>query len=423
MSVPVSRQISLFAFIMAILARGSSAFARPLDAAALSTRLVSSSLSLSVEEYNELPTDFPRRDDALVALAAVRKACAVTIALQPELQRTITTVSKLDLSPVTVGDFAAQAIVLKHLRDAFEQDSFIAEESSQALSDDDTLANQVLAATSMGNIDILKRSIDLGKEYELWKGNTERPSRVWSLDPIDGTKGFLRGKREGGQYCVALALLENGVPTIGILGCPNLPASPTDFNYVWGDDETAENNRGSRGCIFVASEGGGCYQLPYLPGAPGKQIQVTPNDSTMKPKEGRFCIGVEKFSDALGQGTRTAQELHGEYALTDDGEIVNARRIDSQAKYGILSRAGAEYYARFTKPGYVEWIWDHAAGSVVLTEAGGKMTDLEGRDIDFSLGAKMSDTVDGVLGSNGGKFHTALVDAFQSQESERINSQ
>jgi 3'(2'), 5'-bisphosphate nucleotidase len=115
--------------------------------------------------------------------------------------------------------------------------------------------------------------------------------------------------------------------------------------------------------------------------------------------------------------------LHGENALNEEGDIIKARRIDSQAKYGVLARAGAEYYARLPKPGYVEWIWDHAAGNVVITEAGGKMTDQEGKEIDFSLGAKMTDKVLGVFGSNGDRFHTALIEAFQEQEAERVKSQ
>ena len=75
---------------------------------------------------------------------------------------------------------------------------------------------------------------------------------------------------------------------------------------------------------------------------------------------------------------------------------------------------------RLPKPGYLEWIWDHAAGHVVITEAGGKMTDTNGDEVDFSLGAKMSDKVKGVLASNGGIFHDALVAAFQEQEVERL---
>jgi 3'-phosphoadenosine 5'-phosphosulfate (PAPS) 3'-phosphatase len=253
------------------------------------------------EDYNELPLDFPRRRDALVALAAVRKACAVTQRLQPihppngsfiennkqqetnnnnnnnntsfsssslssSSSGTIATVTKLDLSPVTVADFAAQALVLNHLYQTFgggstTQDSFIAEESSAALEKDAHLAELIWNATrhELQSIEQVKQSIELGKVYLSWTTTTTtalstssissttdqqqekeveegvprgeeitttpttttttattttnqrqrpRPKRVWCLDPIDGTKGFLRGKRPGGQYAVALALLE-----------------------------------------------------------------------------------------------------------------------------------------------------------------------------------------------------------------------
>ena len=43
-------------------------------------------------------------------------------------------------------------------------------------------------------------------------------NRIWVLDPIDGTKGFMRGE----HYCIALALLVNGKPTLSVMGCPNL---------------------------------------------------------------------------------------------------------------------------------------------------------------------------------------------------------
>ena len=378
--------------------------------------------------YDELPKDFPRRQDVLVALEAVRKATAMTSELQPESSSGIATVNKLDTSPVTVADFAAQAIVLRHLKDTFKDDSFIAEESSSVLDDDSDLARQVLEASRMNDMDLLKRSIDLGKEYERWDTTTTtttgRPPRVWCLDPIDGTKGFLRGRKDGGQYAVALALLEDGIPTVGGRGfVPNLPSSSaTDVSYQWGDDETVDNNQGTRGCIFVASKGGGCYQLPVVPGsAPTVRLRVTPNDgSTMTPFDARFCLGVEKFSDPLGCCVNMAKVLHGKEGLSEQGEIVKARRMDSQAKYGVLARAGAEYYVRLPKPGYVEWIWDHAAGKVVVEEAGGVMTDTEGNPIDFSLGAKMSESVKGVLASNGGIFHEALLNAYREQEAERL---
>lgn len=397
----------------------------------------------------EIPADFPRRDDVLQALLAVRTASAVTARLQPltgpsEISSPnvgkISTVTKKDLSPVTVGDFASQAIILSVLSAAFPTDKFIAEENSKALRQDFSLAEEVFLAVGGGTGDIktvedLMRCIDLGQTYDVG-GNLKGPDgggeqipstreRVWCLDPIDGTKGFLRGKHDGGQYCIALALLEDGIPTIGVLGCPNLPAKVGDDQFAWSEYESDDTNWNTRGCIFVASKGGGCFQLPILPTNNNdsdceRPLAVTANDSSvMTTSEARFCLGVEKFTDPLGQCGATAKIIHGPNALNNDGDIVKAQRMDSQCKYGVIARGGAEFFLRLPKSGYVEWIWDSAPGSVVLEEAGGRLTDIDGNQIDFSLGAKLSDKVRGIAGSNGGQFHKQLIEAFKEQERNR----
>ena len=385
---------------------------------------------VGVESVKELPDDFPRREDAVEAIKAVRKACMVTMSLQPnhsptkDKDGTISTLTKeqADNSPVTVGDFAAQAIVLGHLSQAFPADRFIAEESSEHLTANPGLLKEVLAAANdhIASTDELCRCIDLGQSYNsdgtIEEGQTDR---IWTCDPIDGTKGFIRGKLDGGQYAVCLAKLENGVPTIGVLGCPNLPCDVDSTDYEWAEGETEANNRQSRGCIFVASKGGGCYQLPLFPdGSIQGPLKATPNDgSSTKVADARFCCGVESgFGDYLGQQARIAKILHGPSALDDKGEIVNARRMDSQAKHGVLARGGAEIFVRLPKPGYVEWIWDHAAGFVVIEEAGGRLTDIDGQRIDFSLGAKLSPSVRGVAMTSGGVFHDRLLSAFKEQE-------
>ena len=408
---------------------------------------------------SELPPGFPRTDDVLVALDAVRKACQVTQALQPLQGQTsssstasnndITTFKKADLSPVTVADYAVQALVLHTIHQHFSQDGFIAEESSDALRNDGTLCQSVVAASTLSPEETLA-GIDLGRAFTRWdelavsddsrneaiSSKSQRPTRVWCLDPIDGTKGFLRGKHTGGQYCIALSLVEDGVPIIGILGCPNLPREDNDDERnsnkqpygVWSEEEIREGQSNNRGCIFVASRGGGCYQLPLVapdtkndmaPSTTGP-LQVTPNNpspSSSRPvSKGRFCIGVEKFSDALGQTDAMADILQeGGLLRTDDdiaGTIRYAKRMDSQAKHGVIARGGAEWYVRLPKPGYQEYIWDHAAGFVVVTEAGGTMTDTKGQALDFSLGHQLDVSVRGILMSNGGEFHAALVDSL-----------
>ena len=399
----------------------------------------------AAEEVGGLPRNFPRRDDVAEAIRAVRMACAVTMSLQPlhspdyyekHPEEGIGMLSKSCSSPVTVGDFAAQAIVLNHLNSVFPGDKFIAEESSSQLRSEPGLMEEILEAASPHFTceEELCEAIDRGQTYEpdgtlKVQDSDDATQRFWTLDPIDGTKGFIRGKLDGGQYCVALSLMENGVPVLGILGCPNLPASVDDERYAWDDNETVENNHVSRGCIFVATKGGGCYQIPLFPdGDRGENriqsLVVTPKDcSTMKVSEARFCVGVESgFGDYLGQQARIAEIIHGPGALDENGAIIRARRMDSQAKHGVLARGGAEIYIRIPHPDYVEWIWDHAAGYVVITEAGGEMTDIDGNPMDFSVGAKLRKEVRGIAMTNGGKFHQALLQAFREQEAARLEA-
>jgi 3'(2'), 5'-bisphosphate nucleotidase len=78
-------------------------------------------------------------------------------------------------------------------------------------------------------------------------------------------------------------------------------------------------------------------------------------------------------------------------------------QMDSQAKYGAVARGEADLYVRIPRWQIIrrpENIWDHAAGSIVVEEAGGKVTDLAGKPLDFASGAQMVDN-QGILVSNG----------------------
>lgn len=392
-----------------------------------------------------------------VALMSVLAACRVTRHVQPSSSKSIETISKQDASPVTVGDFASQAVALKILHNQFPYDMYIAEEGSDALQNDEELLDKVWGAVNhveegLMDKDQLMKSIDYGQGVD--DENIDQQStvkrKVWCLDPIDGTKGFLRGRVEGGQYCIALALIEDGEPVISVLGCPNLPLQSTPATNtvpygLWSEEEVKDAEQKSsmfsatRGCLFVAVRGCGCYEIPLhtlekcILGSDTtgegdsttkwSQLHVTPNDGTSKPpSQAIFCLGVERgFSDPKGTVLKIAQTIQGPDSLTTDidgvPDIKNSLRMDGQGKYGLLARGDGECFLRLPKEGYIDWVWDVAAGYLVLKEAGGTMTDVHGTPIDFSeIGvdrrAKLPDHVKGILGSSGGVFHEALVNAY-----------
>jgi len=86
-------------------------------------------------------------------------------------------------------------------------------------------------------------------------------------------------------------------------------------------------------------------------------------------------------------------------------------RMDGQCKYGLLARGECHIFTRLPPKGYVEKVWDHAAGALVVEEAGGRVTDVAGRRLDFGSGATLDPSVTGIVASNGA-CHDALLEAL-----------
>jgi 3'(2'), 5'-bisphosphate nucleotidase len=295
---------------------------------------------------------------------------------------------------------------LQELKRYFPEDIFLAEESSfdlkNAQESGDVMVSHIQELTGIESRSGLFDAIDIGQSYHLYQqGQSEfnmPPSRLWCLDPIDGTKGFLRK----GQYCVALALLECGMPTIGVLACPNL------------------NNEedGVVGCIFVALKGKGCYQLGIDQSSASYFHRLGyRNDVTMfeDAKKARFCVAVEQgFNDPEGTTLAMGAILHG--GLNENGEIRHCSRMDSQVKYGVIARGDAEFYVRLPKS-HKDNIWDVAAGALCLEEVGGMVTDTIGMPLDFTYGAKLP-TV-GILGARTEALHDKLLQAYDKVTSTK----
>ncbi|RKP08442.1 hypothetical protein THASP1DRAFT_34674 [Thamnocephalis sphaerospora] len=309
-----------------------------------------------------------------VALDAVRRAMLVCSRVQHQLAASDTKV-KQDASPVTVADYAAQAVINTVLADAFPQVRIVGEEDTAGLrrSEDQaaahlreritTLANSVLdrpRTSDEVNLNLLD-AIDRGS----YQGGRE--GQHWTLDPVDGTKGFLRG----GQYAVCLALIENGAVRLGVLGCPNLPTSAGHFDPA-------------RDVMFVAVRGEGAYQRTADdPTEHRVQLRSLPKtNGKIDFAAARLCESWEAGHSNQGLNARIASAL---------GLRGQPARLDSQCKYGVVARGEADLYLRLpVRADYVEKIWDHAAGALLVEEAGARVTDADGQPLDFGRGRLLS---------------------------------
>jgi len=319
-----------------------------------------------------------------IAVQAVRDAAKVCRKVQAALV-TAQTLEKKDKSPVTVADFASQAVVCKALADAFADDRVVGEEGAKDLKGDEATRLRRAVTQHTAEIvgdsateDAVLRWIDRGGFDPAEQGTQKR---YWTLDPIDGTKGFLRGQ----QYAIALALIEDGKVVLGALGCPNL--------------EFAD---GQLGCLFTAVKGEGTKLMP-IDGDDLAGTAVTVDD-VLIASDARFCESVESGHSNQDDSATIATIL---------GITAEPYRIDSQCKYAAVSRGDASIYLRLpTRADYVEKIWDHGAGSIVVEEAGGTVTDVTGEPLDFSLGRTLANNR-GIIATNG-RFHDEVVSAVQS---------
>ena len=286
---------------------------------------------------------------------------------------------KTDGSPVTPADFFVQALINEELTAAFPEIPIVAEENSLRLEGrwGEKFRRRLEKLLPEKSPEEIFRAINRGNH------GGGKHGRFWTLDPIDGTRGLL-AKR---QYAIALALIEDGEVVLGILGCPEL------------EPDAGDGAGGEKGFVFFAEKGQGSYQLG-LWGSPRTRISVS---------------GVGKASDAVMcesvEAPDSSYEFSGKIARSLD---ISAKpvRMDSQCKYAVLARGDTSIYLRPPpRKDYKENIWDHAAGYIIVREAGGTVTDFSGRPLDFSVGKKLLENK-GILATNDA-IHEAVVKAVE----------
>jgi 3'(2'), 5'-bisphosphate nucleotidase len=223
--------------------------------------------------------------------------------------------------PVTQADRTVNELIVRALRDEFPEDGVLAEES----------------------VDTDRR---IGRE------------RVWMIDPIDGTKGFIAGT---GDFCVQIGLAVAGRAALGILYAP-----ATDVLY-W------------------AARGHGAWVVRPTSTADGGQkaerLRVTGESelSRMRLAESRSHRGPRMESLVTALGVRAEVRSHS-----------------VGIKVGLLVEKQADLYIHLS-PKTKQW--DTCAPEAVLAEAGGRMTDVWGDPLRYNTPDVLNRN--GLVASNG----------------------
>jgi len=283
--------------------------------------------------------------------------------------------------PVTVADYASQALIGHALSENFPDDAVLSEERSEEfmllLNDRQRALVSRFITDAVGGY-VFEEQVCAWLDF----GKQKQAERTWIVDPIDGTKGFLGGR----HYCVAIALMVGGEPALGVLASPGF----------YSDEANPPTEPGA---LTYAMRGAGAYR-ELLAGGVREPIQVSTNTDpraatllTSFEAEHTDWSFIDEVSRALGRKPGAPR-----------------RSLDSQDKYAMIASGMGDMYLRVVPdPRFREKLWDHAAGYVIVSEAGGRVTDVAGHSFDWTAGTRMASNR-GVIVTN--RFlHDAVLDA------------
>ncbi|GMK56022.1 hypothetical protein CspeluHIS016_0210780 [Cutaneotrichosporon spelunceum] len=316
--------------------------------------------------------DGPYAREITVAITAVQNAVQISSRVLAAKDKGV--VEKEDQTPVTVADLAIQALLTASIHASFPDDSFVGEESSKALRASPSLLEAVWAL--LQEVRESGACVPASREQLCdmldWCGNGEPSSgRFWVFDPIDGTKAFIRGQ----NYAINVCLMSGGKQAMSCVGIPML--SPTHTGPINNDTTDSE------GSIMIATLGGGVYIRP-LAGSPDLPPRRLPRRTADASTRLTAVTCVEGTDSAVpGLNTKVAARL----GITYPGNDLLAWVL----RWAVCGLGAADctvwVYRKRERRGK---IWDHAGAILLFEEAGGKVSDVHGRPIDFMAGRTMT---------------------------------
>jgi 3'(2'), 5'-bisphosphate nucleotidase len=319
--------------------------------------------------------DPPYAKERQIAELAVQRAAVLTKKMLRQLDKG--TISKSDSTPVTIADFAAQALLICAIHHNFPVDTFVGEEAADTLRKDVDLQKRVwdlVNATYLDDPEIEKllsrpaSAEEMLDIIDLGCGPGGREGRVWMLDPIDGTAAFMKGE----QYAISLALVEDGFEKVGVVGCPNL-------NLEGGKVHEKQVDKEGYGLMLSALQGHGAIIRQISSGALEPERKLEKVADIMKKEDLHWVESTSSSSNDIEKQREIAGELGISWPGTD--------LYSSQMRYIALAVGAGNTSVTVPKTrNKKSWVWDHAGGHLILKESGATVTDLNGKEIDFGAG-------------------------------------
>ncbi|CAI9279786.1 unnamed protein product [Lactuca saligna] len=303
------------------------------------------------------------------AVDSVERACRLCV----DVKRSLFTsdgkiLEKNDQTPVTIADFGVQALISLELGKLFPSIPLVAEEDSAFLRSNnlvDSVVNVVIDKSSSKDKELTEtnvlEAIDRGGTFG------PNPATYWILDPIDGTRGFLKGNES--LYVVGLALVVEGQIVLGVMGCPN-----------WKDNKS-DNDK-------------------YTPGS--GIIMVA-------------HIGCGTWSKALSGVALNCSSINVDN-IGNNEVLLLPTCCGSLCKYLMVASGRASVFIQRARAERVIKVWDHAVGVICVQEAGGKVTDWNGDELDLAedeVERKAIFPPGGILVSNSG-LHEEILEIIAS---------
>jgi 3'(2'), 5'-bisphosphate nucleotidase len=268
--------------------------------------------------------DFSRELD--VARAVALEAAAVVSSFQG---RPLGVEHKAGGEPVSLADIASSDLIVARLRQVFPDDGILSEE----------LPDNPARLTK---------------------------NRVWMIDPIDGTRDFVRGEP---GYVVMIGLAVEGRPMVGAVAQPST-------GTIWS------------GAVGMGAwkEAAGQNRVPIRPATDPSCVRLVSSKSHRTEYYARFC-------EILG--------------ITDETRFGSVG-----LKVALVAEGSRDLYVY---PGSQTKIWDSCAPEAILTAAGGRFTDSDGKPLCYTELALQN--FRGIVASNG-VVHERALDAVAKLRAE-----